>query len=285
MLSRLRSTLLAWGGALILVVSASGLVAAASLVGDTPTTEGTLTTPTVTDTSATFVDLNGDGIDDACQDAVVADQTAADATVKAADTNADGTISVSESAHTDWVGGTNCNHGGYVSGVARASGDECAAGTPAGSDEGADGGTPTGTLVMADRDEGSDGGEGADEATEPETDKGDQADCSGDTQQTTTTDQQTPPAECQPTTPETSTTTSDGQAPDDTAPNAHGLAVSTVAQSDAVGGKNCNHGGAVSEAAKKDHGTDAHGNAAKHAGGNALKQPKSNGHRWGHNKP
>jgi hypothetical protein len=26
-----------------------------------------------------------------------------------------------------------------------------------------------------------------------------------------------------------------------------------VAQSDAIGGKNCNHGGAVSEAAKKDH--------------------------------
>jgi hypothetical protein len=45
-------------------------------------------------------------------------------------------------------------------------------------------------------------------------------------------------------------------ATEDTAPNAHGKAVSEVAQSDAVGGKNCNHGGAVSEAAKKDHAAD-----------------------------
>jgi hypothetical protein len=36
----------------------------------------------------------------------------------------------------------------------------------------------------------------------------------------------------------------------DTAPNAHGKWVSSVARSDAAGGKNCNHGGAVSEAAK-----------------------------------
>jgi hypothetical protein len=285
MLSRLRSTLLAWGAALVLVVSASGLVAAASLVGDTAPTDGTLTPPTVTDTSATFEDLNGDGIDDDCQDAVDADQAAADAEVKAADTNGDGTISVSEAAHSDWVGGENCNHGGYVSGVARASGDDCAAGTPDGSDEGADAGTPTGTLVMADRDEGSDGDEGADEATESETDEGDQADCSGDSLEATTTQDETPPAECQATTPEAPTTTSGDQAPEDAAPNAHGLAVSTVAQSDAVGGKNCNHGGAVSEAAKKDHGADAHGNSAKHASGNALKQPKTKGHRWGHNKP
>ena len=285
MLSRLRSTLLAWGGALILALSASGLVAAASLVGDTPpTTDGTVTTPTVTDTSATFEDLNGDGIDDDCQDAVVADQTAADAAVKAADANGDGTISVSEAAHTDWVGGRNCNHGGYVSGVAQTSGDDCAAGTPDGSDEGADAGTPTGTLVMADR-EDSQGDEDADEATESETDESDQADCAGDSQETTTTQDETPPAECQATTPETPTTTSGGQAPEDTAPNAHGLAVSTIAQSDAVGGKNCNHGGAVSEAAKKDHGADAHGNSAKHAGANALKVPKTKGHRWGHNKP
>lgn len=36
------------------------------------------------------------------------------------------------------------------------------------------------------------------------------------------------------------------------APNAHGVAVSTIAHSDAVGGKNCNHGGAVSAAAHAD---------------------------------
>ena len=35
-----------------------------------------------------------------------------------------------------------------------------------------------------------------------------------------------------------------------TTPNAHGTWISQVAQSDAIGGKNCNHGGAVSEANK-----------------------------------
>ena len=36
-------------------------------------------------------------------------------------------------------------------------------------------------------------------------------------------------------------------------PKNHGAVVSVVAQSDAVGGKNCNHGGAVSEASHKDN--------------------------------
>ncbi len=40
---------------------------------------------------------------------------------------------------------------------------------------------------------------------------------------------------------------------DPTAPNSHGAWVSWVAGSEAVGGKNCNHGGAVSVASKKDH--------------------------------
>jgi hypothetical protein len=39
---------------------------------------------------------------------------------------------------------------------------------------------------------------------------------------------------------------------DPTAPYYHGAWVAWVAGSDAVGGKNCNHGGAVSEAAKQD---------------------------------
>jgi hypothetical protein len=291
MLSRLRSTLLAWGSALILALSASGLVAAASLVGDTtPTTDGTITPPAVTDTSATFEDLNGDGIDDDCQDAVVADQTAADAAIKAADTNGDGTISVSEAAHTDWVGGANCNHGGYVSTVAHASGDDCGAETPDGSDEGTGADAPAGTtLVKAEGDEGSSGDENGDEATESETDQvaqGDQADCTGASQQATTTQDETPPAECQATAPAAPTTTSDQQTPEDTSPNAHGKAVSEVARTPGlVGGKNCNHGGAVSEAAKKDHGTDVHGNSAKHAGGKAPKQPKSKGHHWGNTNP
>ena len=40
------------------------------------------------------------------------------AALAAADLNGDGTISVSEAAQSGWTGGTNCNHGGYVSGVA-----------------------------------------------------------------------------------------------------------------------------------------------------------------------
>ena len=198
MLARLRTTAFAWTGAMILALSASGLVAAANLVGDTSTTDQTTTPSAATDTTTSFVDLNGDGIADSCQTDVVADPTAADAALKAADTNGDGTISVDEAAHTDWVGGPNCNHGGYVSGVAGASGGD--------------------------------------------------------------------------------------QAPTDASPNAHGLAVSTVAQSAAVGGKNCNHGGAVSEAAHSAHSGGAQANR-KALNANAPRAPHSNGHRWGHAKP
>src|SRR5262245_64238849 len=72
---------------------------------------------------AAFVDTNGNGIDDTCEDpaTVVADQTAADAAEKAVDLNGDGTISVSEAAQSDRIGGENCNHGGYVSWVAHGS--------------------------------------------------------------------------------------------------------------------------------------------------------------------
>jgi hypothetical protein len=263
MLVRLRSTVLAWGGALVLTVSATGLVAAATLVGDTTTTTDTqVTTPT---TPTTFTDTNGDGIDDTCQAAVVADPAAADAALKAADANGDGKISVSEAAQTDWTGGPNCNHGGYVSSVARVSGDACATGT-AGSTE-----TPDSSETG---DQGKDANEAADQA--PEADAGD---CSTDTTDPTTA-QSGAPTVCNTTTPAAPTApAADGQAPTDVAPNAHGLAVSTVAQDEtAIGGKNCNHGGAVSEAAHqgKDH-------AGPH--GNATRQPKGKGHRWGHNKP
>ena len=62
------------------------------------------------------------------------------------------------------------------------------------------------------------------------------------------------------------------EVPVDTAPNAHGKAVSKVAQDkDAVGGKNCNHGGAVSEAAQKDQ-------AAKDAAKAAAKAEKAKNH-------
>jgi hypothetical protein len=223
MLSRLRSTILAWGAALVLVLAASGLVAAAALVGDTtPTTDGAGTPPAVTDTTATFEDANGDGIDDDCQDGTVPDQAAADAAIKAADTDGDGTISVSEAAHTDWVGGANCNHGGYVSGVAGGQGD----------DAGAEPAKPT-------------------------------------------------RAECEAATSGTPTSTEE-RAPTDTSPSAHGEAVSKVAHSDAVGGKNCNHGGAVSEASKKDHRPNAHASAGKQPHG---KKPDGKGPRPGHGKP
>ena len=73
----------------------------------------------------TFEDFDGDGIDDDCDDAVVADQIAADAANAAVDANADGVVSVPEAAHSDRVGGPNCNHGGYVSLIAHTVGEEC----------------------------------------------------------------------------------------------------------------------------------------------------------------
>ena len=106
-----RSKWLAGGGALLLTLSISGIVAAA---------EPAVTDPVVTvDTTATFEDLNGDGIDDDCTVAVeVLDQVAVDAEVATVDTNADGVISTSEAAQSPRTGGKNCNHGGYVSWIA-----------------------------------------------------------------------------------------------------------------------------------------------------------------------
>ena len=96
---------------MLLTLSLSGMVVGA---------EPVVTDPVVTvDTTATFEDLNGDGIDDDCTVAVeVLDQTAVDAEVATVDTNADGVISTSEAAHSPRIGGKNCNHGGYVSWIA-----------------------------------------------------------------------------------------------------------------------------------------------------------------------
>ena len=106
-----RSKWLAGSGALLLTLSLSGMVAAV---------EPVVTDPVVTvDTTATFEDLNGDGIDDDCTVAVeVLDQVAVDAEVATVDTNADGVISTSEAAQSPRTGGKNCNHGGYVSWIA-----------------------------------------------------------------------------------------------------------------------------------------------------------------------
>ena len=106
-----RSRWLAVSGAMLLTLSLSGMAAGV---------EPVVTDPVVTvDTTATFEDLNGDGIDDDCTIAVeVLDQVAVDAEVATVDTNADGVISTSEAAQSPRTGGKNCNHGGYVSWIA-----------------------------------------------------------------------------------------------------------------------------------------------------------------------
>jgi len=212
MMRKLRSRSLAGAGAVLLVLSMTGLAAAATLVDDT--------TPA---TLATFEDLNGNGIDDDCETAVTADAAAATAAMAAVDVNADGVISVTEAAHSGWVGGKNCNHGGYVSWVAQNSADECEADAEAAtdedeSDEDSDHAaieTSTGTAPVA--------ADCAEEA--PDADEADAADDAAR-------------AACE-------------------AALAAGtpLVLPTMthvelAQSDVIGGKNCNHGGAVSEANK-----------------------------------
>ena len=198
--------------ALIIVAFAAGRVAQPT---DTPT--GMV---------AAFVDENGNDIDDACEsEAVVADETAAADAEKAVDLDGDGTISVSEAAQSDRVGGANCNHGGYVSWVAQGS---CPDPTPTpelpalvtGPEPG---GTTDGPTVAAAT---------CDQPVEEPTVES-QVEAAADP-----TCEEVPPPERDPAL--------------DEAKNGHGKWVSTVAGSEATGGKNCNHGGAVSEAAKKD---------------------------------
>jgi len=210
---RLRSKWLSGAGALLLVFTLSGVAAGAALVNGTAPVEPVVVEPVVVepvvvepvpavDTTATFEDTDGNGVDDDCQTpvapqtAVVPDTEAAAKAQAAVDLDGDGTISTSEAAQSERTGGKNCNHGGYVSGVAKDQGDEVATAAE-----------PVPAACVA---------------TVPPV----------------------PPVDSAPTV----------VAPTVVAPNAHGKAVSAVAQSDAVGGKNCNHGGAVSEVAKaKDH--------------------------------
>ena len=110
MVNRLRTGWLAGSGALVLVLAFSGAAMGA---------------PLVTDTTATFEDVDGDGVDDDCQEAALENTEAATAAFEAADLNGDGTISVTEAAQSGWTGGTNCNHGGYVSQVAQADDEAC----------------------------------------------------------------------------------------------------------------------------------------------------------------
>lgn len=182
-------------------------------------------TETPTGMVAAFVDLNGNDIDDPCEtDPVVEDAAAAEAAQKAVDLDGDGTISVSEAAHSDRIGGKNCNHGGYVSWVAQGS---CADPTTTPEQPAlVTGPDPDAAAVVATTcDEPAD--EPTDEAAQAPTD-----------------------ATCEEVAPPERDPALDEQK------NGHGKWVSTVARSTATGGKNCNHGGAVSEAAKKDHAVD-----------------------------
>jgi hypothetical protein len=261
MATRLRSTWLAGGSALLLVLAISGIAAGATLVADStqPAVDQAEPLEGGTDTTLTFEDVDGDGIDDDCDEAVEANAEAAAAAMTAADENGDGTVSVSEAAHSDWSAGANCNHGGYVSMIARTTGDECDEDT-----------TPEGTTP----DEGAPDEGAADEADEAETPDGStDGACADEPEEAAETAPE--PAVCEAAPVEEPAPVE--ETPVDTAPNAHGKAVSLVAQDEAaVGGKNCNHGGAVSEAAKKDHG-------AKHAHLHGKSAGK--GHGKGHNKP
>jgi hypothetical protein len=186
MLNRPR-TWLAAPGALLLVLVVTGAVLGANVLVTGPAPEEA-TDPLVVDTTATWEDVDGNGIDDDCQELVEANPEAALAAFTAADTDGDGALSVAEVAHTDWVGGKNCNHGGVVSYVASLQGDD-------------------------------------EDATEEE--------------ETEAPDAEEAAAEaCE----------ADVVEPFDPTTMTFGEYVSTVAQSDVVGGTNCNHGGAVSEA-------------------------------------
>jgi hypothetical protein len=236
MFNRLRSGALAGGGALLLILSISGMAMGASLTSDSGPV----------DTS--FVDVDGDGVADHCQTEAAAENTeAAQAAFDAADLNDDGEISVSEAAQSGWTGGVNCNHGGYVSEVSQAA-DSCEAGdteepeaTETGTEEGTEAGTEEGT-------------EGTEEAAPEEG----TADCQAeDAEETEATEEGAADEE----------TCEAVEAPvldpaTDTSEWNHGDWVTWVSKSEATGGKNCNHGGAVSEAS---HAAKEAAKAAKEA--------------------
>jgi hypothetical protein len=231
----------------------TGLAAAATLVDDT--------TPA---TLATFEDLNGNGIDDDCETAVTADPDAVTLVMAAVDTDADGVISTTEAAHSDWVGGVNCNHGGYVSMVARSSGDEC--------DQAEAPEAPEATTDEDASDESSPE-EDADHAAN-ETSTGERtvaADCSQDALDTEATDaaKDAARAACE-------------------AALAAGTPIVLpemthveLAQSDLVGGKNCNHGGAVSDANKAAKAERDAARLAAREARDAARALKTHGHKHG----
>lgn len=271
MFNRLRPAGLAGSGGALLVLMLSGVVAAASVLTAVSAPIVDPTEPVVVDTTATFEDINGNGIDDDCETDVVEVPGAADAAFQAADLNGDGQISVSEAAQSDWTGGKNCNHGGYVSSVAHC--DDAAAPADTAPAEGVE--TGAGEVVPV-----------VDVTTPTDTAACDAASAEE------TTDETAKVCEA-PVAPAAGTETV-VVAPviTELAKNAHGKKVSAVAQTKDVGGKNCNHGGLVSETAKDHAERDAAKAAAKEARDAAkaarqsardakLKANKSNGK--GHN--
>ena len=296
MFRRLRTTSFAGFGAILLALIVSGMVAAASILTAVAAPEPDQVGPAVVDTTKTFEDADGNGVDDDCQDAVVAAPVAAATAEAAVDANGDGTISESEAAQSNRVGGTNCNHGGYVSDVAQATCETPDAGST---------GTSTGDTGQAGDEQ--DPEVNADEASTDGTDKTDAAETenagapASDCTTTEPAQDQAPTQEQPPTcvtapagtdTTTGSTGTTDTQTTDTT--KNHGGVVSAVAQSTAVGGKNCNHGGAVSEASHKDNearkaARDAEkaardaARAAKKAARDAAHAAKHAGKGHGHN--
>jgi hypothetical protein len=106
-----RSKWLAGSGALLLTLSLSGMAAGVEPVVTEPVV--------VVDTTATYEDIDGNGIDDDCQDVEAADAPdAVAAELLTVDLDANGVISTSEAAQSPRTGGKNCNHGGYVSWMA-----------------------------------------------------------------------------------------------------------------------------------------------------------------------
>jgi hypothetical protein len=178
-------------GALSLVLAASGLAAASHFTLATrpaaDTQDPVVDPAPVVDTTATWEDVDGNGIDDDCQTTPAeANTDAAAAADQAADLNGDGVLSQSEAAQSGRIGGKNCNHGGYVSAMAHAKHD-CT--TPPAT-EPTDGDTteptnPTVTLTLAGDDEqGEDAdeqGADAEDGDEAKDESGDAPACDADT--------------------------------------------------------------------------------------------------------
>ncbi len=120
MFKRLRTSWLAGGGAMLLVVSLSGVAAGFTLLADTLPPDPVVEVDPLVDTTLTFEDIDGDGVDDDCEPAgtVTAAPDLVIGALATVDLDADGVISTSEAAQSGWIGGVNCNHGGYVSFVA-----------------------------------------------------------------------------------------------------------------------------------------------------------------------